>query len=314
MTAPTSRSAAPEVSVVVCTRDGAARIGPTLASVRASLDDAAAHGLRAELVLVDSASADGTRAVLQAAAAGDARVRVVAVGRPGLGRARNAGARAARGRAVLFTDDDVRVPPHWVRTLSAPLRAGDADLVSGAVALAPGLQRPWLTPAIAADYYAYVPEPPVAGQEFVGANMGAAAAVVAAVPFDEALGTTALPGGDDTGFRGDVLVAGFRERAVPGAQVEHHFDPDRLRARRLLTLARGYGRSEAWLAHRHRGERPAPLVPLAKALVRAAQGRARRLRHPRRPPDWPTLRYTGLAAYHRQMFALRTRDGRARTT
>lgn len=122
MTAPTLPApatppvAVPAVSVVVCTRDGAGRIGPALASVRASLDDAAAHGVPAELVLVDSASADGTRAVLDAAAAEDPRVRVVAVGRPGLSRARNAGGRAARGRAVLFTDDDVRVPPHWVRS------------------------------------------------------------------------------------------------------------------------------------------------------------------------------------------------------
>lgn len=319
MTAPEQRDPAPEgpralarpaVSVVVCTRDGAGRIGPTIASVRAALDDAAAHGVPGELVLVDSASADGTRAVLDDAAARDPRVRVVAVAEPGLGRARNAGARAAAGRAVLFTDDDVRVPPHWVRTLGAPLLAGEADLVSGAVALAPALRPVWLTPDIAADFYAYVPEPPVAGREFVGANMGAAALVLAAVPFDEALGTAALPGGDDTGFRGDVLAAGFRERAVPGAQVEHHFDPDRLRAPRLLALARGYGRSEAWLAHRHRGERPATLVPLGKALVRGAQARLRRLRRPGSPPDMPTLRFAGQAAYHRQMFALRLRDGR----
>ncbi len=299
------RSRVVNVSVVLCTRNGGPRIAPTLASIRASMDDAAEVGLSAELVAVDNASTDDTRRILLAAATADSRVRVVSASQPGLSRARNRGVRVAAGSAILFTDDDVVVPPHWVRRMSGPLLRGEADLVGGAVTIAEDLRRDWLTDELASAYYAYVPDPPVVGREFAGANMGASAAVLAAVPFDELLGTREYPGADDVVFRADVLAAGYRQQAVAGAAVEHHFDPARLEPRRILDQARKYGRCEAYIARHLRGDRPPALPEVAKAVVRSAQLVVLGARNRTGDPDARVLRTAWQTAYHRQMVASR---------
>lgn len=299
----------PEVSVVVCTRDGAGRLRPTLDHLGAALDEAGRAGLPAEVVVVDNGSTDGTPDVLAAAVGRDPRLRVVHEPRAGIARARNAGVAAAAAPVVLFTDDDVHVPPHWVRSMAAPLRRGEADLVGGAVSLAPHLHRDWLSPALAAAYFAVVPEPPVVGREFAAASIGVTRAVLDAVPFDEALGTARYPGAEDTVFRLDVLAAGFRQAAVAGATVEHHPDPGRLDPARLAEQATGRGRGEAYLAHHLLGKRPhaaesAAKLAATRALL-AARGAA-----PGAAVDERTLRLRRRVAFHRELLALRRAAGR----
>jgi glycosyltransferase involved in cell wall biosynthesis len=101
----------PELALIVCTRDRAARLGETLAALGA---------LRArhpwELLLVDNGSRDETRVVLAAFAAAAARapatagaplaVTVVDEPRPGLTRARNAAVARTRAPILCFIDDD----------------------------------------------------------------------------------------------------------------------------------------------------------------------------------------------------------------
>jgi hypothetical protein len=53
-----------------------------------------------------------------------ANVRVIHSSATGVSAARNDGVAAARHDTILFTDDDLTVPPDWCATMSAPLRAG----------------------------------------------------------------------------------------------------------------------------------------------------------------------------------------------
>src|SRR5205085_8327500 len=95
---PTLEPERPRVSVIVPAHDAEATLGETLASLRAqALADL-------EAVIVDDASADGTRALAAAAVAEDARVRLLALPANLGAAARNAGLREARGRWVLFLD------------------------------------------------------------------------------------------------------------------------------------------------------------------------------------------------------------------
>lgn len=309
----------PAVTVVVCTRDGAARLRPTLGHLGVALDEAERSGLRGEVVVVDNASTDDTPALLADAARRDPRLRVVTEGRPGIARARNAGVAAAAAPVVLFTDDDVHVPPHWVRRMAEPLRRGEADLVGGGVALAAHLERDWLTPALASTYFAVVPEPPAVGREFAAASIGATRELLDAVPFDEALGTARYPGAEDTVFRLDVLAAGFRQGAVAGATVEHHPEPDRLDPRRIAQQATGRGRGEAYLAHHLLGTRPSAALSLAKLaatsgllVARVAAAGAARAAGTRAPVDEAAIRLRRRVAFHREMLALRRQARRAR--
>ena len=92
------------VSIIIPCHNAAATVGRQISAVLTQLrpDD--------ELVLVDNRSTDATRAVLDAAAARDGRVRVVsAEERAGANHARNAGAAAALHDVILFCDADDEV-------------------------------------------------------------------------------------------------------------------------------------------------------------------------------------------------------------
>jgi GT2 family glycosyltransferase len=64
----------------------------------------------------------------------DSRVSVVPAARPGSSAARNAGARAATGAVIAFTDDDVLVEPGWLRAIGTCFVTDPAlGCVTGAV-------------------------------------------------------------------------------------------------------------------------------------------------------------------------------------
>ena len=115
-----------QLSVVIPTRDRAQSVCSAVASV---LDQARDD---VEVVVVDDASRDGTRAAL--ARVDDARLRVVDGGGHGAASARNVGAAAACGTAVVFLDSDDIALPGWVAFFVASLAGGRNELAScGAV-------------------------------------------------------------------------------------------------------------------------------------------------------------------------------------
>lgn len=83
-----------------------------------------------ELVVVDDGSTDDTPAVAAGLAEGDPRIRVVTRPNGGISAARNTGAQAARGRYLVFLDDDDQPAPTWLERFHAVLVADDAAFVS----------------------------------------------------------------------------------------------------------------------------------------------------------------------------------------
>jgi glycosyltransferase involved in cell wall biosynthesis len=117
------------VSVVLCTWNRATLLPGALAALLAQ-QDPPPH----EIVVVDNASTDRTREVVDRFRAAHPCLRYVFEGSPGLSHARNTGVRATRGPLVAFTDDDVRVPATWLRTIVDVLhRRPDAACVGGPV-------------------------------------------------------------------------------------------------------------------------------------------------------------------------------------
>ncbi|HUA90805.1 MAG TPA: glycosyltransferase [Steroidobacteraceae bacterium] len=111
-----SDGSVPEVSFVVPAFNEEAVLAPTLAAIAGA---AAALAQHCEVIVVDDASTDGTRAIARSAAA-----RVVSVQHRQIAATRNAGARAARGRYLIFVDADTLVTPEVVRAAIAALRSG----------------------------------------------------------------------------------------------------------------------------------------------------------------------------------------------
>jgi glycosyltransferase involved in cell wall biosynthesis len=103
------------VSVVIATRERSAFLARALASLEAQ-ESAPAF----EVVVADNGSRDGTGAVVAAALARDVlAMQSVVVPEPSRAAARNAGIAAARGNLVLFVDDDVSLPTHFVAAHAA---------------------------------------------------------------------------------------------------------------------------------------------------------------------------------------------------
>jgi glycosyltransferase involved in cell wall biosynthesis len=123
---------APDVSVVIPTRDRWSLLSRTLASALAQED------VRVEAIVVDDGSATGQPEDLRC----DERVRVLEHERPlGVAHARNTGIRAAAGEWVALLDDDDLWSPDKLREQLRSARRSGADWAYSAVVLVDGELR-----------------------------------------------------------------------------------------------------------------------------------------------------------------------------
>ncbi|MGA3007762.1 MAG: glycosyltransferase family 2 protein, partial [Opitutaceae bacterium] len=231
------------VSIIICTRNRADSLRPTLESVgRATVPP----GWNVERLVIDNGSTDSTEATVASMARPNLPIRYIREPRKGKGYAYNTGMGAARGRVFLFTDDDVRVPVDWIEGMSRPILEGAADAVQGGIRPAPHLERPWLTGMLRV-WLAAVEDPndPPEGL-LVGANMAFDRAVLDVVAgFDPRLGPGAAGFYEETVFGWALRRAGKRIFYQPAVSVEHHFDPDRLNLGSFIGIARRMAESRA---------------------------------------------------------------------
>ena len=240
----TGGSAAPLVTVVVCTRDRPRSLARCLEAL------AKVHYDPFEVVVVDNApTTPQTLAVVRARSDADSRVRYVREPRPGLSRARNCGLRAARGELVAFTDDDVVVDPHW---LDGVVRGfGRSPSVACVTGLVPSARLEsagqryfdrrvsWAVSCTPRRYglRAGADESPLypyaAGQFGTGANFAFRTAMLRELSgFDEALGAGApAGGGEDLDVFVRTILAGYELAYEPAAVVwhEHRMELGQLR-------------------------------------------------------------------------------------
>lgn len=112
--------------MIIATRDRERYLRDALDSLQAQ-----AGAPEFEVIVVDNGSSDGTRDAVERR--GDAPpIRYVWAPEPNRGRARNRGVDAAGGRYVLFCDDDVVVPAHWIAAHAAAHR-GAERVVNGPI-------------------------------------------------------------------------------------------------------------------------------------------------------------------------------------
>jgi glycosyltransferase involved in cell wall biosynthesis len=241
------------VTIALCTRNNCASLLNTLGSL-----DRLRPSLPTELLIVDNGSTDGTRDALSRYSHATLPTRKLREETRGLCWARNLALASSQGDIVVFTDDDVRVPPEWIDTITRPLLEGRAEATVGGITIASNLVRPWMTRihrALLASTDALEPEEP---RYLIGANMAFLRSVTAKVPeFDVELGAGRLGGWDETLFSWQLKAAGFRLKGVFDHPIEHHFNPSRLSRTAFLSSARVQGRSRAYVDyHWHHARRP----------------------------------------------------------
>lgn len=269
-----------KVSVIIVTRNRASALAGTLSAIRAV---AVPDGLKGELLVVDNGSTDNTAAVVGSAAHPSFAVRRVLESHRGAARARNRGLEETTGDLILFTDDDVHVPPEWLAGMCEPILQRKANVVAGGVRLAPNLVRDWMTFRHRSYLAATEWLDPEAPHSLVGANMAFSRDVLRRVPwFDPELGPGALGFGEEELFSAQLLKAGYPIFGRLEVWVEHHFDPSRLMRASWLETAERRGRVNAYITY-HWHNRDYRLSKLRLALAAAKLTAHRALSG--RPPD-----------------------------
>ena len=102
----------PLISVVICTYNRCDLLRRAVQSVCQQVVDPAVY----ELIVVDNNSTDGTGLVVQSFCKKCSNVHYIKAPVQGLSHARNCGWRNARGKYVLYLDDDATAPARWLMT------------------------------------------------------------------------------------------------------------------------------------------------------------------------------------------------------
>ncbi|HUS15300.1 MAG TPA: glycosyltransferase family A protein [Chloroflexia bacterium] len=143
----------PDLSVIVPTHNRQAFLPALLASLAAQDYPADAW----ELIVVDDGSTDGTRAyLLSDPRPGPPHTTCIFQGQQGPASARNTGARAATGRALLFLDDDMIAASELVRAHAIAQCDRDRAVVIGHLTVPATGRSPWMAweDAQVAQHYA----------------------------------------------------------------------------------------------------------------------------------------------------------------
>ena len=234
-----------DASILISTKNRAQYLAETLNSLSRIRRD----GLEVELMVVDNNSSDETVVVAtEAARRFPFPVHLLSFRSGAKAAALNYALPKARGRYLVFTDDDLRFDALWLLKLLAPLRAREAEAVVGEVRLAPHLDCGWMEQTHRAMLAEVRPNNKYLG--LVGANMALSRECFDSVGgFDPALGPGALGLSEEVLLERQIRAKGGRIQFVEGAVVEHHFDPKRLKRSAWIRHAKASGRSNAYIFH-----------------------------------------------------------------
>jgi glucosyl-dolichyl phosphate glucuronosyltransferase len=240
-------------SIVIPTYNRADELRETLASL-ARLTPTGGW----EVIVADNNSRDHTRAVVEEAAPNfPAALRYLFEPEQGRCAALNAGIRAAQGRIIVTTDDDVRVDANWLDAIAGALDTLGCDYVAGKVLPVWSRPRPAWLPNRSGRHWAvialldYGEEPSDLGKRApLGVNMAFRRECFdRAGLWDNRLGRKAgtLLGQEVREWRLRASAAGLRGFYAPDVVVNHVIPADRLTKRYFRRWFYWHGVSRAML-------------------------------------------------------------------
>jgi glycosyltransferase involved in cell wall biosynthesis len=245
------------ITVAICTRNRAKFLQRAVESVvrqMASADD--------ELLIVDNASTDDTPAVAVRLAVAHPQVKVWREEELGLSAARNAALKLARGRFVLFLDDDATAEPGWLAAYQKFLAAPPSKKIAvvGA-AVFPDFEIPppkWVNAKHGFDLGDAAKCLPYRDSPWGGNSAYRRDEAVAAGMFDTRLGRKGekMMSREESDLNLRLQDAGYEIWWLPGASILHFVPASRLNFRATTRSWFAEGRSSAILRLKSRREGP----------------------------------------------------------
>jgi glycosyltransferase involved in cell wall biosynthesis len=279
----------PLISAIICTHNRADYLGAAIDSLLRQ--DCEASDIPFEVLVVDNASTDHTREVVEARVV-DRRLRYLYEPVTGLSVARNTGAKSARGQVLAYLDDDAEASPQWLRRLHEAFVDNDRLAIAGGrvtLLWPPGRSRPrWLSDGLTEPLGAYdlgdraiaIRDP---GQTPRGLNYALRRCFLDEVGgFDPSLGRvgTKLLSNEELMMTEQAIARGWQVGYVPDAHAAHNVAPERLQPRWFLKRAWWQGISECY---REQLAGRAGIEQLWLALDRFSRGLYKALRYWRNP-------------------------------
>lgn len=222
------------VDIAICTWNRAALLAQTLEAI-GQLEIPTSLSWR--VLIVDNHSTDETEEVLEQFAD---RLPLVGLKEPVQGHtfARNRAVAASRGDLILWTDDDVLVPPHWLKTYLATANSDAARSFWGGQIepVFPEGQPVWIRENWSACAGCFAARD--LGPESVefnpsrlpyGANFAIRGELQRRFPFDTELGRRGgnVLGDDELDLFRRLLAAGHQGAWIPGNGVRHQISSER---------------------------------------------------------------------------------------
>jgi glycosyltransferase involved in cell wall biosynthesis len=272
----------PQISAIICTHNRAFYLGAAIDSLLKQEFTG-----KFEVIVVDNASTDDTRQVVQARLP-HPRLRYIYEPVTGLSVARNTGAKTAQGAILAYLDDDAVASPYWLAVLYAAYQTNQTLAIAGGrvTLLWPiGFQPPrWLSPGLAGNLGAYdlgsapllIDRPGLTPR---GLNYSIRRSFLAQVGgFDPNLGRvgTSLLSNEELHMTELALEQGWQVAYLPEAHVAHQVAPERLQRSWFLNRGWWQGISECY---REQVSGRAGLGQLLRGSERLLRGLYRSLTH-----------------------------------
>lgn len=282
------------ISAIICTHNRDRYLGAAIDSLLnqdLALQRAGEFAGEFEVIVIDNASTDGTR-ILVESRLDDPRLKYVYEPTLGLSQARNRGVLESRGEIIAYLDDDAIADPHWLRTLVQAYATSPGLAIAGGrvTLLWPEATSPppWLSPAMLSclGHYDLGPEPRTIDNPSLtprGLNYSLRRSFLAAIGgFDVQLGRVGkkLLSNEELYMTELALQQGWSVAYLPEAHVAHNVAPERLARQWFLRRSWWQGVSECY---RDRLGGRGPMAQLRLAGERLLRGSYKAVKFIRQP-------------------------------
>lgn len=253
-----------QLSIIVCTRNRAELLRGALRGLAGQCIGAQSY----EVLVVDNGSTDHTGEVVTELALEIPSLRYFHEDAPGLSRARNRGYMEARGKWVVYTDDDCCLPPQWLSEARKAIEKFDPELLGGPVYPFYDSPKPsWYLDRYSERSRGEQIRPLAPGEFFIGCNIFIRRDLftrVGGFPIDLGMSGRRVAYGEETEFQDQVrrLAPDAVLLYVPGVFVFHLVRREQMTWRWLVQAFFGKGRDVHLSALRLHHEFPGPAAVL----------------------------------------------------